>query len=315
MTSRTARPRSMLLRNGLSERSGIPGMRSVGDELAVIRGDNRVNSMVQERFESTGFRSDFFTVAMVRVGTIVGRLDHQSFQLNSGDIALSPPQRIKHLVGIEKDTEIWVICFTVDFLRRLKLRGLSEHMSIFAAANLPVIHLNEEQLTALCGVFERLEGHIDRVWTHSYGMELVKNTFVEFLLETAHYGTCNGEGIPQPVGRKEELVAGFTELATRHHLKQRNLSFYSEHLFVTTKHLSETVKEVTGRTAGQVLDGLLLVESQRLLDETNLMISEVAFQMGFADPSQFSKFFHRMTGTSPRAHRQSLPPLPVAFHP
>ncbi len=139
MTSRTARPRSMLLRNGLSERSGIPGMRSVGDELAVIRGDNRVNSMVQERFESTGFRSDFFTVAMVRVGTIVGRLDHQSFQLNSGDIALSPPQRIKHLVGIEKDTEIWVICFTVDFLRRLKLRGLSEHMSIFAAANLPVI--------------------------------------------------------------------------------------------------------------------------------------------------------------------------------
>lgn len=314
MSARKTRTRSKVLRNELSENLDIPGVHSVNGELALIRGNNRVNAMVQERIEATGFRSDFFTVAMVRSGTIVGRQDHQAFQLNRGDVALSPPHRIKQLIGIEDDTEIWAICFTVDFLKRLKLRGLTEHMSIFAASNLPVIHLQDEQLDMLCQVFERLAGHVDRVRSHTYGMELVKNGFVEFLLETAHYGNCNGEVRPQPVGRKEELVAGFAELATKHHLKQRHLSFYSEQLFVTTKHLSETVKEVTGRTAGQILDGLLLVESQRLLDETNLSISEVAFKLDFADPSQFSKFFHRMTGHSPRTHRRAMGTPTVELH-
>jgi AraC-like DNA-binding protein len=41
----------------------------------------------------------------------------------------------------------------------------------------------------------------------------------------------------------------------------------------------------------------------RLLAKTTLGVSEIASELGYADPSSFSRFFLRLSGTSPRAYR------------
>lgn len=310
----TRRHTRTLTQNAI-ERMDIPGIRVVKGELAMFRSHLEEVGREEMALARSGFRSDFFTICLVRSGTVAGLLDHEAFQLVQGDLALAPPHRIKQMTATRTDSEVLAICFTVEFLKRVKLRRLADQMAIFSTGVLPVLHLDPSQMELLEASLQRVEQRIDAAYTHTYGMDLVVNAFVELLLETGHIGRCNGQVQRAPMGRREELVGGFVKLVQEHHLAQRNLSFYSDRLFVTTKHLSETVKEVTGRTAGQILDDLLLVEARRLLDETALSISEVAFQLQFADPSQFSKFFHRMTGMPPRMYRRAVPVNRVAHMP
>ena len=49
---------------------------------------------------------------------------------------------------------------------------------------------------------------------------------------------------------------------------------------------------------------LKAAKAQRMLENTNLKINQIAPMLGFEDPYYFSKFFTKMTGLSPRAYRK-----------
>lgn len=304
----SARGRATVLKQENIDKMQLAGARYVFRELAVFRSDLSQEDEAKVDPARSGFRSDFFTIGLVRRGVVSARIDHKEFQLVAGDIAFAAPHRIKQMIGCEADSEIHVILFTVEFLKRVKLRRLADQLALFSTTDLPTLHLQPDQVAVIHATIERLEQRIDAVHTHRFGMELVVNGFVDILLELGHFGQGSPHAQPNPMGRKEEMVAAFATLMQEHYLAERQLAFYSDRLFVTTKHLSETVKEITGRTAGQLIDDQVLVESRRLLDETGLSIAEVSHRMGFPTPAQFSKFFHRTTGTSPRAYRKNLAP-------
>jgi AraC family transcriptional regulator, transcriptional activator of pobA len=60
-------------------------------------------------------------------------------------------------------------------------------------------------------------------------------------------------------------------------------------------------------TPRQVINRRLLFEARRLLRFTNASCSDVAAELGFEDPSYFSRFHRRMTGRSPSAERRREP--------
>ncbi|HVW99464.1 MAG TPA: AraC family transcriptional regulator [Candidatus Babeliaceae bacterium] len=73
-------------------------------------------------------------------------------------------------------------------------------------------------------------------------------------------------------------------------------------LHVHPVHLSNTVKDVTGRSTCDWYEEKLLRISTELLLETDLSIAAIARQLTY-DPSNFTKFFKRYTGTTPKQFR------------
>ncbi|WP_410493793.1 helix-turn-helix domain-containing protein [Chitinophaga eiseniae] len=51
--------------------------------------------------------------------------------------------------------------------------------------------------------------------------------------------------------------------------------------------------------------------SKALLEETKLSISEICYQIGFDDPSSFSRLFSKTTGMGPMEFRRQIQHLPV----
>jgi AraC family transcriptional regulator, transcriptional activator of pobA len=47
----------------------------------------------------------------------------------------------------------------------------------------------------------------------------------------------------------------------------------------------------------------VLTEAKRQLVFTNQPIHEIAYDLTFADPSHFARFFRKQTGTTPQAFR------------
>ena len=72
-------------------------------------------------------------------------------------------------------------------------------------------------------------------------------------------------------------------------------------LCVTPKHLSATIKETSGRTAGEWIDSYVIIEAKTLLRNTGLTIQEVSAKLNFSNQSFFGKYFKHITGISPRS--------------
>lgn len=101
------------------------------------------------------------------------------------------------------------------------------------------------------------------------------------------------------------LVQRFQMLVQAHMREQRKLSFYADALNCTERTLSRRVQDTLGVAPAQYLNHRLAVDATRLLRFTNATCNEVADELGFADPSYFSRFYARMTGRRPSAVRGS----------
>jgi len=106
--------------------------------------------------------------------------------------------------------------------------------------------------------------------------------------------------------RAQALLHQFRTALETHFREVRSVSAYARMLKSTSGHLSESVLQHTGRTAGELIRERLLLEAQRLLIHSSLNVAEIAVALQFEDPSYFSRFFRRSTGTSPGEFRDQF---------
>jgi len=77
---------------------------------------------------------------------------------------------------------------------------------------------------------------------------------------------------------------------------------FAEMLHIHPGHLSNTIKEVTGHSSCSFYEERLVTASKELLLQGNLSIKEIATRLTY-DPSNFTKFFKRFVGMTPKQFR------------
>ncbi|UOQ52917.1 AraC family transcriptional regulator [Hymenobacter cellulosivorans] len=80
---------------------------------------------------------------------------------------------------------------------------------------------------------------------------------------------------------------------------------YARLLHISAGHLSEVIKAQSGKPASAHIQERLVLEARRLLFHTPQSVKEIAFELGFADASYFSRFFKHQTGHTPAEFRSS----------
>jgi AraC family transcriptional activator of pobA len=96
----------------------------------------------------------------------------------------------------------------------------------------------------------------------------------------------------------------FRQLVEVHYREHRDLDFYADALGLTRRSLSRLTADRLGCTPSMVLHRRLAIEARRLLRYTGASAAQIAAELGFDDPSYFSRFYLRMTGTRPGDERR-----------
>ena len=81
---------------------------------------------------------------------------------------------------------------------------------------------------------------------------------------------------------------------------------YAKALNYSLSHLNESVKITTGFPISYWIHQQVVLEAKRLLYYTNMDVKEIAFSLGYEDPTYFSRLFSKVTGMSPGAFRQKF---------
>ncbi len=84
----------------------------------------------------------------------------------------------------------------------------------------------------------------------------------------------------------------------------RNTTHYAEQLHVHPNHLNAVVKRVTRHTASAIIHRHIIMTAQFLLKQTLFSTKEIAYRLYFREPTHFSAFFKKYTGTTPQSFRE-----------
>jgi AraC-like DNA-binding protein len=101
----------------------------------------------------------------------------------------------------------------------------------------------------------------------------------------------------------QTVLERFTSALEGSFTRAHEVAAYAALLDCSPRTLTRACERGQSRSAKQVIDGRILLEAKRLLAHGGVSAAEVSAQLGFAEPTQFGKFFKRLAGETPAAFR------------
>lgn len=109
------------------------------------------------------------------------------------------------------------------------------------------------------------------------------------------------DDLPEPnqmLSRPAELSRQFRMLMAKNIRAIKSPSGYSTRLNVSQSYLNESVKRITGFSISYWIQQEILLEAKRLLYYSEFNIKQISYELGYEDPSYFSRFFRKAAGMS-----------------
>lgn len=126
--------------------------------------------------------------------------------------------------------------------------------------------------------------------------------FIELVRQSKNPKEIKNDGTKYSQEQLEELL----ELLQKHIVTHKQVTQYAEMMHLTTFQLNKITKETTGSTCSQLINEQIVLEAKRNLLATTNQINQIAFDLGFEDPSYFIRFFKKQTNFSPEAFRKNF---------
>lgn len=164
----------------------------------------------------------------------------------------------------------------------------------------------QRELTALIESISReadaSDDHVDQALLHHAGLLSV------WLARTAlkHADAPSTSSATRLDTAGHRLAEAFTALVERDFRDPAGVQHYASLLGVTPTHLSRVCRKVAGRPALDILTDRRHFEARRMLRDTNVQISEIARQCGFASAAYFTRAFRSRSGQSPSEFRNDV---------
>lgn len=181
----------------------------------------------------------------------------------------------------------------------------AEALSFLSLQSVPLFPLTEKEAQTLYPLMLYLKAMVADNG-HPFKEDMIYHGFNLFMLEIAAIAK-KYRGADEPgTTRKDDILLSFLKKLSEHFKEERSVQYYADALFLTPKHLTKTVKELTTKTCGEFIDEMVIAEAKILLGDLSYSVGQVADHLHFSDQFFFSKFFKKRTGMSPKEYKNSL---------
>lgn len=197
----------------------------------------------------------------------------------------------------------WIVSFSEDVANTIGEQSAEALARLRALAAEPVVTLESvdeiRRLSALCNDlyqerFLAREGH-----------RLAMRALLALIaIEAARLAASRARTGSVTLAPADPTLQALRMLVEDHFRGERQIAFYAGRLNMTADRLNDLVKRATGVTAGHLIRQRVLTEAKRELVFANRAIHDIAYDLGFSDPSHFARFFRKQTGMTPHDFRQ-----------
>ena len=250
---------------------------------------NRVAKRPGRGFE----RVDFQCFLFVRSGSYRHTIDFQTHRCAPGSCLLIGPGQV-HRFGPPSDWDGWMLIVGPHHVPEL-------------AGMLPT-HVRTEPLLAdsISELFERLaaDAALPLEQRRLLGELLALQTEVLVRrLVLGDVGAATHSRINPALLERFQAYRAAVDEQYRH---WHHVAPYASRLACSTKSLNRACRAVSGVTAKRVIVERIVLEAKRLLAHSSDTAARIGIDLGFDEPTNFTKFFRRETGVTPAAFRADV---------
>ncbi|BAX81099.1 AraC family transcriptional regulator [Labilibaculum antarcticum] len=98
----------------------------------------------------------------------------------------------------------------------------------------------------------------------------------------------------------------FKDILEENFRKEKSVKKYASELSISEKQLHKATTTLVDKTPKQIIDERILLEAKRLLVHANQSIKEVAYELGYEEPTNFIKYFRKHTNFTPSEFREQF---------
>ena len=249
-------------------------------------------------------RHDFYEVLYLSGGSGYHIIDSNKYKIEPPCVFFMTPGQT-HKLELSHDIDGYIFLFSPDFYllnqsNKNKLLGFPFFHSV-NRQNPPLYLANTNDNLFLKNLFER--GCIE-VKNDNDNQEIIRS-LLDLILLTCNRLYPNENGVLLN-NKGHILVKKFLQLIEENYQKNLKVNDYADILAITANHLTQLVKQITGKTTIEILQEKNILEIKRLLLYTNLSVTQIATQMNFVDQSYFTKYFKKCTGQTPLDFRKDM---------
>ena len=282
-----------ILKNHVDSSSQPP---YTGRTFAMVK--NVIPALKKSGFANNLLQFSDIRLGCIKEGEIEGIINLRHYHLTKGNIVCLTPNTILELTKVSPNFNLMGLTLN------------SEQLAIWHKESLPTFLINQMSEIVLKPNSEDLEIFFqlfNLLWNtaHRYGddckmvPDLMSCIFhhVQYIIST--YSKDNN----RTEKREKKIFQTIILLVNQSNGIKRKLSYYASCMNLTQRYLGTVVKQVSGITAKEWIDRSTIQRIKVMLRHSDKQIAQISYELGFPNESFFSKYFKRITGTTPKTYR------------
>jgi AraC-like DNA-binding protein len=257
----------------------------------------------------TEFTGDFYVIGFKKLKSGVFLYGRTKYDHQSGSMSFVKPRQAMQLKNLEFEENGFLIYIHEDFLNGHVLHNDIKKYSYFEYEANEALHLSPKEEQIIWELYRKIEmeynnnqdeysrdiilAHIDSILKYSqrfYKRQFINRTDMSGKVISKFNDALNlyfGNGL----------------------LAQKGLptvKMMADQLNLSTRYLSDLLKQETGKTAIELIHIFLVSEAKNLLKGSDNNIAETAYALGFDNLPYFSRLFKKEVGVSPNQYKKGV---------
>ncbi|MEP7267859.1 MAG: helix-turn-helix transcriptional regulator [Saprospiraceae bacterium] len=259
-----------------------------------------------KKSEMTYNRRLYYKISLIKGKNLVEYADKTVQIVKQGILFATPKIPYRYTPQAQEQSGFFCV-FTKEFISKSKTGLIIDDLPIYQPNSDFVYQLNDEQYSEIELIFKKMNTELSSDYVFKY--DLLRN----YVLELIHTGQKLKpmESVHTTKNAASRISSLFIELLERQFPIENDAQViqlkapidFAQSLAIHTNHLNKVLKETTGKSTTEIINGRIAEEAKILLRQTQWNVSEIAFALGFDEVAHFSNFFKKHTDLSPLKFR------------
>lgn len=259
---------------------------------------------IKRQFQFPAHWHDEFEIIYIKQGNLQIYIEEREYSGKEGSVFLVNPRELHFMGSADLSVAYYTLLFPLEFISFQSDDELEKTLlqPLRNGQLLMVNQITEEGLLHSLGrLFDELIA-LNEQQTPQYRLKthIMLLCFLDSMME--HGLLMRPRSNASRIGRQKELLLYIRE----HYTEQISLQTLAGQFHLSEKYISRYFKEHFYLTFSDYLNHLRLSSAKRLLETTELSVTETALHSGFLNVSYFIRTFKAAYGTSPLKYRKSI---------
>jgi len=249
-------------------------------------------------------RPDFYQIIWIQEGKATYEVDFNLINLSRNSLLFIP----KNGVNLFDKNDIYegrIIAFTDNFFCKEQEDMNFLNTTILFHDLYEISHINSEPSNEIFSELFELMYKEYNSSNDKFHYDILRNYLHLFLLQSEREKRKQGFKEIKP-GADLSYLMLFKEVLEKRFKKYRSINRYASELSIPVNRLNKASFQTIGKSPKQLIDERILLEAKRLLAHSTLSIKEIAFELGFDEPTNFIKYFRKHNHITPAEFRQKM---------